>query len=146
VPYYVPCQQSLYAAFRDHIRILVALKRGPSRLKGPERDIRELQTQRFRAMDRVDVATLNRILSADLIYTHANGLRQTKSELIGVFGSRDMKYESITPQDTRVRIYNAAAVVTGRASTESISINASHDRTICLACRVPSGNSNCRCC
>jgi ketosteroid isomerase-like protein len=81
-----------------------------------EREIRELETQRFRAMERVDVATLNRILSDDLIYTHANGMHQTKSELIGVLGSGDMKYESIAPEDIRVRIYNDAAVVTGRAS------------------------------
>ena len=81
-----------------------------------ERDIRELETQRFRAMERVDVATLNRILSDELIYTHANGLQQTKAELIGVLGSGDMKYESITPDDIRVRIYNETAVVTGRAS------------------------------
>ena len=81
-----------------------------------ERDIRELETQRFRAMERVDVATLNRILSDELIYTHANGLQQTKAQLIGVLGSGDMKYESITPDDIRVRIYNETAVVTGRAS------------------------------
>jgi ketosteroid isomerase-like protein len=68
-------------------------------------------------MERVDVAALNRILSDDLIYTHANGLQQTKAQLIGVLGSGDMKYESITPgDDIRVRIYNQAAVVTGRAS------------------------------
>ena len=85
-------------------------------IRDSERDIRELETQRFRAMERVDVATLNRILSDDLIYTHANGLQQTKAELIGVLGSGDMKYESITPDDIRVRIYNETAVVTGRAS------------------------------
>jgi ketosteroid isomerase-like protein len=82
-----------------------------------ESEIRELERQRFRAMERVDVATLNRILSDDLIYTHANGLQQTKAELIGVLGSGDMKYESITPSDDiRVRIFGQAAVVTGRAS------------------------------
>jgi len=86
-------------------------------IRDSERDIRELETQRFRAMERVDVATLNRILSDDLIYTHANGLQQTKAELIGVLGSGDMKYESITlGDDIRVRIYNQTAVVTGRAS------------------------------
>jgi ketosteroid isomerase-like protein len=81
-----------------------------------ESEIRELERQRFRAMERVDVATLNRILSDDLIYTHANGLQQTKAELIGVLGSGDFKYESITPGDIRIRIYNETAVVTGRAS------------------------------
>ncbi len=81
-----------------------------------EREIRELETQRFQAMERVDVAALNRILSDDLIYTHASGLQQTKAEVIGVLGSGDMKYESITPDKVRVRIFKETAVVTGRAS------------------------------
>jgi ketosteroid isomerase-like protein len=87
-----------------------------AQMKGDgESEIRELERQRFRAMERVDVATLNRILSDDLIYTHANGLRHTKAELIGVLGSGDMKYESITTDDVRVRIFTETAVVTGRA-------------------------------
>jgi ketosteroid isomerase-like protein len=97
-----------------------------------EREIRELETQRFRAMERVDVAALNRILSDDLIYTHANGLHQTKSELIGVLGSGDMKYESITPgDDIRVRVYNQAAVVTGRASIKIKAGGEEQSFTIC---------------
>ena len=88
-----------------------------AQMKGDgESEIQELERQRFRAMERVDVATLNRILSDDLIYTHANGLQQTKAELIGVLGSGDFKYESINASDLRVRIYNETAVVTGRAS------------------------------
>jgi ketosteroid isomerase-like protein len=81
-----------------------------------ESEIRELERQRFRAMEQVDVPTLNRILSDDLVYTHANGLQHTKAELIGVLGSGDFRYESITTGDTRVRIYNQTAVVTGRAT------------------------------
>jgi ketosteroid isomerase-like protein len=85
-------------------------------MRDGEGEIQELERLRFRAMERVDVATLNRILSDDLVYTHANGWQQTKAELIGVLGSGDFKYESITPSDIRVRIYNETAVVTGRAS------------------------------
>jgi ketosteroid isomerase-like protein len=81
-----------------------------------ESKVRELQRQRFQAMERVDVTMLDRILSDDLIYTHANGLQQTKAEFIGVLGSGDIKYESITPDEVRVRIYHQAAVVAGRAS------------------------------
>jgi ketosteroid isomerase-like protein len=81
-----------------------------------ESEIRELERQRFQAMERVDVATLNRILSDDLVYTHANGLEQTKAELIGVLGSGDYKYESINASDVRVRLYGDTAVVSGRAT------------------------------
>jgi ketosteroid isomerase-like protein len=81
-----------------------------------EGEIRDLEQQRFRAMEHVDVAALNRILSDDLIYTHASGLQQTKAELIGVLGSGDFKYESICADSTRIRIYDQTAVVTGRAA------------------------------
>ena len=81
-----------------------------------ESQIRDLERQRFRAMETVDVAALDRILSDDLIYTHANGLQHTKTELIGVIGSGDFKYETITPGDIRVRVYNETAVVNGRVS------------------------------
>ena len=101
-------------------------------IRDSEREIRELETQRFRAMERVDVAALNRILSDDLIYTHGNGLQQTKSELIWVLGSGDMKYESITPgDDIRVRVYNQAAVVTGRASIKIKAGGEEQSFTIC---------------
>lgn len=83
-----------------------------------ERKIMELEAERFRAMQTVDVAALDRILSDDLVYTHANGLRQTKDDVIGVLASRDMKYESITPEDTRVRIYGDTAVLTGHANVK----------------------------
>jgi ketosteroid isomerase-like protein len=97
-----------------------------------ESEIRELERQRFRAMERVDVATLNRILSDDLVYTHANGLQQTKAELIGVLGSGDFKYESITPgDDVRVRIFDQAAVVTGRASIKIKAHGEEQSFTIC---------------
>ena len=81
-----------------------------------EGEIRDLEQQRFRAMEHVDVAALNRILSDDLIYTHASGLQQTKAEMIGVLGSGDFKYESISADSTRIRIYDQTAVVTGRAA------------------------------
>jgi ketosteroid isomerase-like protein len=83
---------------------------------GADKEIRDLEAQRFQAMEKGDVETLDRIISDDLIYTHANGLRQSKFDVIGVLGSSDMKYESITAYDVRVRIYNDTAIVAGRAS------------------------------
>ena len=80
-----------------------------------ENEIRALETQRFHAMENGDAETLNRILSDDLIYMHADGLRQSKFDVIGVLGN-DLKYESIAPSDVQVRTYSDAAVVAGRAS------------------------------
>ena len=82
---------------------------------GADKEIRDLEAQRFHAMEKGDVETLDRIISDDLIYTYSSGLRQSKFDVIGVLGS-DMKYESITPYDVRVRIYKGTAIVAGRAS------------------------------
>src|ERR1035438_3017027 len=94
-----------------------------------EKEVRDLEVQRFHAMEKADVATLDRIISDDLIYTHSSGLRQSKFDVIGVLGG-DMKYESITPYDVRVRIYDGTAIVAGRASInidrKSTRLNSSH--------------------
>ena len=82
---------------------------------GANKEIRDLEAQRFHAMEKGDVETLDRIISDDLIYTHSSGLRQSKSDVIGVLGS-DMKYESIIPYDVQVRIYDGTAIVAGRAA------------------------------
>ncbi len=81
-----------------------------------EKEMRDLETERFHAMEKGDVVTLERILSDDLIYTHANGLRHSKFDVIGVLSSSDMKYESIKPYHVRIRVYNDTAIVAGRAS------------------------------
>lgn len=68
-------------------------------------------------MEKADFTTLDRILSDGLIYTHANGVRQTKFDVIQVLGS-SMKYESIKPYDIRVKIYGDTVIVAGRASLQ----------------------------
>jgi len=83
---------------------------------GQEKEIRDLETKRFHAMEKADVVTLEGILSDDLIYTHADGKSQSKFDVLATVGSSEMRYESITPYDARVRIYREMAVVTGRAS------------------------------
>ncbi|MGO8790226.1 MAG: nuclear transport factor 2 family protein [Terriglobia bacterium] len=83
---------------------------------GTEKEIRDLEVLRFHAMEKADVETLDRIMSDDLIYTHASGLRQTKFDIIGTLGSSEMKYESITPYDVQVRMHNDTAIVEGCAT------------------------------
>ena len=101
--------------YRDFPCLLADTWKGASD-RSADKEIRDLEAQRFHAMEKGDVETLDRIISDDLIYTHASGLRQSKFDVIGVLGSSDMKYESIAPYDVRVRIYNDTAIVAGRAS------------------------------
>ena len=43
-----------------------------------ESEIKAADTSRFRALTAGDLPALERALSDDLVYTHSNGLRQTK--------------------------------------------------------------------
>ena len=96
-----------------------------------EKEVRDLEVLRFHAMEKADVATLDRIISDDLIYTHSSGLRQSKFDVIGILGSSEMKYESITPYDVRVRVYDGTAIVAGRASISIIAHGEKESFEIC---------------
>ena len=80
-----------------------------------EQEIRQRETRRFEAIVQGDVAALEDILSDDLSYTHATGVFETKAEFIGKLKSGQLKYESLTPEDIRVRTYGSTGVVTGVA-------------------------------
>ena len=80
-----------------------------------EQEIRQRETRRFEAVVRGDIGALDDILSDDLSYTHATGVYETKAEFIDKLRSGQLKYESLTPEDMRVRVYDTTGVVTGVA-------------------------------
>ena len=83
-----------------------------------EKAIRELETRRFQAMIEADTAALDTILAEDLTYTHTSGWVDTKEQFIGWLESGELNYESISTDSVRVRVYAAAAVVTGQAAVK----------------------------
>jgi hypothetical protein len=52
-------------------------------MAGNGQKIIDLDKQRMTAMAQKDIATLNRLLSDDLIYTHSSARLDTKQSLIG---------------------------------------------------------------
>ncbi|HXO19822.1 MAG TPA: nuclear transport factor 2 family protein [Thermoanaerobaculia bacterium] len=80
-----------------------------------ENEVRALDSRRFEAMIRGDVGQLDRILGADLTYTHTSGDLETKKQFLDAISTGQVQYLSIIPSDVHVRVFNAAAaVVTGR--------------------------------
>jgi uncharacterized protein (TIGR02246 family) len=79
-----------------------------------ESEIAQLEQRRFAAMQAGDIATLERLLSPDLTYTHSSGKQETKQEFLGGIRSGSLKYKAVAPEGLAVRVYDAAAVVTGR--------------------------------
>ena len=83
-----------------------------------ESEIRNLQASRFRALTEADVPTLERLLSGDLIYTHASGWRQTKAEFLASIRSGELLYHSFASDHVNVHGYGNVVLVTGRASAQ----------------------------
>jgi ketosteroid isomerase-like protein len=80
-----------------------------------ERVIRQIDNERVEAMLRSDIAVLDRICAADLIYTHSNGIVETKDQWIESIKSGAQRYKMFDRDDVQVRIYGDAAILTGRS-------------------------------
>lgn len=81
-----------------------------------EKEILEAQDRRFAAMIAGDAAALAPLLADELTYTHSNGRVETREQFLESIRSKGLQYRSIEPADMAVRVYGAAAVVTGRAA------------------------------
>ncbi len=71
--------------------------------------------QFFTAMVQGDLAVLDEILADDFVLIEVmKGSEVSKSDLLEVLRSGQLKFQTIEPFDNRVRLYQTAAVVTGR--------------------------------
>jgi len=80
--------------------------------------IRKLDKERIQAQIHADVAALKRIYADDFIGVGPSGTVRTKPQVISDFTSGDLKFQSITTDDVRVRVYGNAAVETGRSTMD----------------------------
>ena len=81
-----------------------------------EQVIRKLDNERIQAQIHADVAALERIYADDFIGVGPSGTVRTKPQVISDFTSGNLRFQSITTDDVRVRVYGNAAVETGRST------------------------------
>lgn len=75
----------------------------------------QAEQQFFASLIRADVQRLDSILGQDfLLIDVMTGSEITKSALLAVLGSGQLKFETIDPFEQRIRTYGETAVVTGR--------------------------------
>ena len=74
--------------------------------------VREVSAGWRKAVIEKDEATLKRLLSDDLTYTHANGRTQDKAEYIAAV-IKTGRYESFAESETKIRMYGKTAILTG---------------------------------
>ena len=80
----------------------------------------ELDKKRMTAMGQSDAATLNMLLSDDLVYTHSSARQDTKQSLIAAMESGKTVYTSVVPSEVKAQDCGDAVVLTGVAR---ISVN-----------------------
>lgn len=85
-----------------------------------EDEIRRAETDRFAAMVKADVATLDKLLAPELSYTHGDARVVDKSIFLAELKAGDFKYLTIAPNDVKVRVYGSTAVVTGGAGMDIV--------------------------
>jgi hypothetical protein len=75
----------------------------------------ELDKKRMHAMAQKDIATLNALLSDDLVYTHSTARLDTKKSLIEAMESGKTVYTAVEPFDVKAQDLGDAVVLTGGA-------------------------------
>jgi ketosteroid isomerase-like protein len=73
----------------------------------------ELDKKRMTAMAQKDIATLNELISDDLIYTHSSARLDTKKSLIGNMESGSTVYTAVVPSDVKAQDLGDTVVLTG---------------------------------
>ena len=81
-----------------------------------EQVIRQVDHERIQAQIDANAVVLNRIYADDFIGIGPSGTVRNKAQVISDFTSGDLKFQSITTDDVRVRIYGNTAVETGRST------------------------------
>ena len=75
----------------------------------------DLDKKRMNAMAQKDIATLNAVLSDDLVYTHSTARLDTKQSLIRAMESGATVYTAVEPSDVQAQDLGDAVVLTGVA-------------------------------
>jgi len=78
-----------------------------------EQIIRQLDNERIQAQIHADAAALDRLYADDFIGIGPSGTVRTKPQVIADFTAGTLKFQSITTDDVRVRVYENTAVETG---------------------------------
>jgi ketosteroid isomerase-like protein len=82
----------------------------------PVTALRQLDQERIQAQIGADAATLDRLYAEDFIGIGPSGTVRTKAQVIADFTSGSLRFQSITADDVKWRVYGDTAVETGRST------------------------------
>lgn len=88
------------------------------RTDGVEHEIRALEDRRYRAMIDGDVAALEPLLGADLVYTHSTSLVDSKASYLERLRSKKVIYRKAGRPEERIQVHGDTVVITGEVRLE----------------------------
>ena len=95
------------------VLVLAVAITGIAQEEGVGETIRKLDNERIQAQIHADAVALDRIYADDFIGVGPSGRVRTKPQVISDFTSGDLKFQSITTDEVKVRVYENTAVETG---------------------------------
>jgi ketosteroid isomerase-like protein len=81
-----------------------------------KKEILKVEEERAQALEKGDLAVLDRILADDYVYVNVFGELSNKAGRLGTTRSGVSKHESLTEDDFQLHVYGDTVVMTGRAS------------------------------
>ena len=94
--------------------LAVLFGQGTAIQSADEAELQRLEVEWDAAHMRGDAAALDRLFADDLVVQVPGMRAMTKSDSLAVFASGRMKFDRYESSETKVRLYGATAVVTGR--------------------------------
>jgi hypothetical protein len=78
-----------------------------------EAELLRLDDERVRAMMAADTATLERLMSDDIVYTHSSGRLDSKKSFIASIASGAVKYRRVERKEVTTTLREGFAALTG---------------------------------
>ena len=83
-----------------------------------ERALVQMEHELAAAIEKSDTVKYQRLVGDDYTFTNQDGVVKTKADMIAVYKSGELKYESASFDDIKVRLYGNTAVVIGRSTVK----------------------------
>lgn len=84
------------------------------------KDVLQADDERYRAMIANDLGALDRLLDADLVYTHSSAIVDTKSQYMDSVRDGRVKYVAAERRNAIVGVYGAMALMHGQADMQAV--------------------------
>ena len=84
-----------------------------------EQAVRQFLDELYAALGRNDAAALDRLYADDYTFVNESGVLTTKAPRLAAIKSGEMKYESVSFDDAKIRLYGNTAVATYRVNVKA---------------------------